>query len=169
MEANNQITTTEYLPSLTEPLTDPDRVSVRLDIFADGETLNFLMVDTTDWPPGSNGRAVVKDEDGNTYLVVERNQDRIFNFSLSSKWLWTFDFGANAQNEPITFKKGEAPLYKVTRISETEVEIFARARRNMPTGGARDYFNVYVLMEQLSGTPIALRIDPGTDNPPSRP
>lgn len=164
-----ELVTIEYLPGLEGELESPDRVSVRFEIEPHGGTLNFIMVDTTPWPPGSNGRAVIKDDDGNTYLVVERGQDRIFDLELSPNWRWTFDRNANPVGEPITFKRGDAPLYRVVWISPTKVEVYAKARPHMPTGMARDFFNIYVLFEQDSGSPVAMRIDPGTNNPPMRP
>lgn len=166
MDPNNVIATVEYPPGLATELDGADEVSVRLDCFMNGGNLNFLMVDTTPWPPGSHGRAVVKADDGNTYLVVERGRDRIFDFSLSPKCNWVFDTNANPLGEPITFKKGDAQLYKVTPVSPTSLQIYAKARPNMPVGNARDLFNIHVLLTQDSGTPIALRIDPGSDNPP---
>lgn len=164
-----EVVTIEYLPGLDCDLESPDRVSVRFEFEPRGGTLNFKMIDTTPWPPGSNGRAVMKDTDGNTYLVVERGQDRIFDFELSPNWRWQFDRNANTVGEPITFKRGDAPLYRVVWVSPTRLEIYAKARPHMPTGMARDFFNIYVLFDQDSGTPIALRIDPGTNNPPRDP
>ncbi|MBS0476168.1 MAG: hypothetical protein JSR28_13620 [Proteobacteria bacterium] len=169
MESTTNIANPEYRPVLEGELASPDRVSVQFDIKPDGGTLNFIMHDTTDWPPGSDGRALVKDSEGNTCLAVERGQDRIFTFSLSPNWRWTFDLKANGPGEPMTFKKGDAPLYKVTVVSDTQIEIYAKARPHMPTGTALDLFNLHVLMMQDSGTPISLRIDPGTRNPPPYP
>lgn len=164
-----QVTITEFLPALAEPLETPDEVSVRLDIDVSGGTLNFIMVDTTAWPPGSDGRAVTKDEDGNICLVVERGRDRIFTFDLSPDWRWTFDPAVNQAGIPMTFKRGEAKLYRVTDIKGPQLKIHAKARPNMPSGGARDFFNLHVLVTQDSGDPIALRIDPIMDNPPDKP
>ncbi|WP_296680654.1 hypothetical protein [Novosphingobium sp.] len=169
MEAKTVECAAEYLPSLDQELDTPDQVSVKLDIKIHGGTLNFIMIDTTPWPEGSDGRAVTTDADGNTCLVVERRQDRIFTFDLSPDWRWTFDTKANSAGAPLTFKRGDARLYRVTDVTEKQLVIHAKARPNMPTGGARDNFNLYVLMDQDKGEAIPLRIDPTTDNPPDHP
>lgn len=159
----------EYLPSLPDRLDQAEQVSVRLDIRVNGGTLNFVLVDTTQWEPGSKERAVEKDAAGNTCLVVERGRDRVFTLELSPDWNWSFDKNGNNAGAPLTYKRGNAQLYRVSDITERSLKMYAKALPNPPGTGATDSFNLYVLFEQDSGDPIPVRLDPITLNPPPRP
>lgn len=164
-----EITITEFLPSLETSLVDPVEVRVRLEIKPHGGTLNFVLVDMTDWPDGSKGRAVMRDASGNTCLVVERDEDRIFHLELSPNWRWEFDHNALSTKDAITYKGGDAALYKVIPVGKTKVMIEAKANTKKTRGGARDFFNIYVKFFQDIGDPISIRIDPITENPPPKP
>ncbi|PKB14448.1 hypothetical protein B0I00_2036 [Novosphingobium kunmingense] len=156
----------EYVPSLPDALDDPEKVSVRLDIVVNGGALNFVLVDTTAWPPGSDKSAVGKDAAGNICLVVEKGRDREFTLELSPDWRWTFDPRGNPAGAPLTYKRGNPRLYRVSNIADRSLTIDAKARPDAPKDGAEDFFNIYLLFEQDSGVPIPVRLDPITQNPP---
>lgn len=158
--------TPEYLPTLTDKLNAPEEVSVKLDIKVNGGTLNFIFVDITVWKPGSEGHAVSRDAKGNTCLVVERDKDRIFNVELTPDWRWRFDTRSNPSGAALTFKKGDARLYRVSDVTERTLKLHAKARPNAPDTGAKDTFNLYVEFDQDSGDPVPVKIDPITENPP---
>lgn len=156
----------EFQPALSESLDAADEVSVQLDMKVNGGTLNIVFVDTTDWKPGSEGRAVAKDAAGNTCLVVERGQDRIFNVTLAPDWRWQFDLRGNSAGAPLTFKRGNPNLYGVSEPKAQTLKLHAKARTNAPKEGVQDFFNLYISLAQDSGEPIPVRIDPITQNPP---
>lgn len=159
----------EFLPSLSEALTDAQKVSVRLDIVVDGGALNFVLVDTTPWPAHSTEHAVGTDAAGNTCLLVESGQDREFTLKLSPDWRWSFDPKGNSAGAPLTFKRGNARLYSVTKPADDTLIITAKSRPDAPRAGAQDVFNLYLLFEQDQGNPIPVRLDPITQNPPPKP
>ena len=160
-------TAIEVVPDLDpSTLENPQRVQVRYDLELTDGHLNFIMVDTTPWPEGSKERAVTRDSNGNYALVVERGRDRIFEFQLNSIIDWAFDPDGAPGNSPMTIKRGSAALYKAELASPTLLLISAKARPNPPREGAQDHFNLYVRMGQATGEPIALRIDPVSENPP---
>lgn len=164
---NDECNGTERIPNLDLcTLDNPQTVQVRYDLILDNGQLNFVMVDTTPWPPGSHERAVKLDQNGNYALVVERGQDRIFEFQLNPATDWQFDANGSPGNSPMTIKQGSASLYKASLITPTLLKIAAKARPNPPPGGVEDYFNLYVTFGQATGLPIAVRIDPGNENPP---
>lgn len=165
---DNKEALTEYDPALDPgTLVEPQQVSVRFDLSLEHGQLNFIPVDTTPWPPGSKDKAVTKDSEGSYILVVERGQDRIFAFELNSEIDWAFDPASAPGNSPVTFKRGsDAALYAVRQVDSRNLLIYAKARPNPPARGALDHANYYVTVGQATGVPIALRIDPGTGNPP---
>lgn len=156
----------EYLPMLEESLESAEEVSVRLDIKVNGGTLNIVFVDTTQWGPDNPGHAVARDASGNTCLVVDRNQDRIFNLALSPDWRWKLDPRGNSAGAPVTFKRGDPHLYRVSDLTDQTLKLHAKARPSAPKEGVQDFFNLYISLEQDSGDPIPVRIDPITQNPP---
>ncbi|MBS0482153.1 MAG: hypothetical protein JSR96_08350 [Proteobacteria bacterium] len=168
-EEPRMISTSEYLPALDTELIKPDQVSVRLDVKIGTGTIDFVLVDTTPWPPGSKGHAVMVDSAGNTCLVVEEGQDRIFTFDLSPEWQWYLDPSPDRDHCPVTFKTNSGTLYRVTDAKDQRLTLHAKARPNPPTGGASDTFNLYVFLVQAKGTPVPVRIDPIVSNPPIKP
>ena len=164
---NDDCTPQEVVPFLDEcKQVNPQTVQVRYDLEMTNGQLNFIMVDTTPWPPGSTERAVMLDSNGNYALVVERGQDRIFEFELNPAVDWQFDLDSAPGKSPMTIKHGNAALYKATLVKANLLLIAAQSRPNPPAGGVRDEFNLYVKMGQATGLPIAIRIDPGSENPP---
>jgi hypothetical protein len=157
----------ESIPSL-EPKTldNPQTVSVRYDLVVKDGQINLVMVDTTPWPDGSKDRAVTLDSNGNYALVVERAQDRIFQFELSPDIDWSFDPDMAPGNSPMTIKRGAAALYRADLMGPRLLAISAKSRPNPPKGGAEDHFNLYIKLGQATGLPISVRIDPGAENPP---
>ena len=104
-------------------LDNPQTVQVRYDLeLVDGK-LNFVMVDTTPWPPGSDERAVRIDRDGNYVIVVERGQDRIFEFQLNPAIDWEFDPDAAPGNSPMTIKQGNGALYRCKLVNPQLLQI----------------------------------------------
>ncbi|MEQ1541393.1 MAG: hypothetical protein HOO94_05170 [Novosphingobium sp.] len=157
----------ESIPDL-DPTTlkDPQTVSVRYDLVVNDGQINLVMVDTTPWPECSSDRAVSMDPDGNYALVVERGQDRIFEFELSPDVDWSFDPDMAPGNSPMTIKRGPPALYKAELIGPRLLSISAKSRPDPPKGGAEDHFNLYIKLGQAAGLPISVRIDPGAENPP---
>lgn len=159
--------TVETIPYLDpKTLENPQIVTVRYDLVAKDGQINLVMVDTTPWPEGSKERAVSLDPKGNYALVVERGQDRVFEFALSPDIDWSFDPDQAPGNSPMTIKRGSAALYKAELIGPRLLSISAKSRPNPPEGGAEDHFNLYISFGQATGLPISVRIDPGTQNPP---
>jgi hypothetical protein len=157
----------ERVPELdAKTLETPQRVQVRFDVSLENGKLDFVLVDTTPWPPGSDEHAVGKDAEGNYCLLIERKQDRIFEVSLNENVDWAFDPDSSPGRKGMTVKKGNAALYDAEVVNPGLMLITAKSRPNPPADGAKDYFNFYVKVGQSSGLPIPIRIDPIGRNPP---
>ncbi|MFM5886335.1 MAG: hypothetical protein ACKOQ3_13595 [Novosphingobium sp.] len=157
----------EQVPGLDpRTLETPQRVQVRYDVKLDSGRMDFILVDTTPWPPGSHEHAVGKDANGNYCLLVERGQDRIFEIRLGDDVEWTWDPDSAPGRKGMTVKKGNPALYDAEVTEPGLMLLSAKARPNPPAGGAEDQLNFFVKMGQSSGLPISIRIDPGTKNPP---
>ncbi len=111
--------------------------------------------------------AVIVDAKGNTNLVIPRGEDRQFNFRLSDKWDWEFDqeiADNTGAKSPLRFKDVQhSKHYKVEFVTPRHIILYAQSTNS--SKAQHHPFNLYVIMSQVKGSPVPLRIDPGADNP----